>query len=257
MGETLRKNALLFALSLFLALHCLAVASASESLHDQWAELLSRHVRDGVVDYQGFKKDEPELDRYLDLLAATDPDVLSQAQRLAYYINAYNSYTVKLILNNFKDGEPVQSIRKIGGLFSSPWNISFAVLGGETYSLDNIEHDIIRVEFDEPRIHFAVNCASKSCPILSSEPYRGADLDRQLEESTRNFLEDANHNYLDGDILSVSSIFKWYEEDFNGGVLSFFIAHTSGAFKESLQKKADRIRIRFLDYDWSLNNEKP
>ncbi|MEJ2056649.1 MAG: DUF547 domain-containing protein, partial [Desulfofustis sp.] len=244
MVEPAPKKTFLFVLALLMACNFMVGAAAFGALHDQWGDLLSRHVRAGVVDYQGFKQEEAKLDRYLNLLAATDPGALSESQRLAYYINAYNSYTVKLILDNFKNGDPVQSIRKIGGLFSSPWDISFAVLGGKTYSLDNIEHDIIRAQFDEPRIHFAVNCASKSCPILISEPYRGADLDRQLEQSTRNFLEDTNHNYLDGDILYVSSIFKWYKEDFNEGIVSFFLAHTSGVLKESLHKKADRIRVK-------------
>jgi hypothetical protein len=158
-----------------------------------------------------------------------------------------------LILDNFKDGKPPSSIRRIGGLFSNPWKISFAVLDGKTYSLDNIEHDIIRVRFSEPRIHFAVNCASKSCPILISEAYEGATIDAQLEKSTREFLENPDHNYLDGEALYVSSIFKWYKEDFNDDPLSFFLAHTSTPFQQSLRNKAEQIRIKYLDYDWSLN----
>lgn len=229
-------------------------ASASaESLHSGWTRLLSSHVSDGVVDYRGFKDNEEQLQRYLDLLAATDPEQLSEADQLAYYINGYNSYTVKLILDNFKDGKPPSSIRRIGGLFSNPWKKSFAVLGGETYSLDNIEHDIIRVRFSEPRIHFAVNCASKSCPLLISEAYEGTTLDDQLETSTREFLENPAHNYLDGTTLHVSSIFKWFKEDFNEDPLSFFLAHTSSPVQQSLRNKADHMRIKYLDYDWSLN----
>lgn len=226
---------------------------AAQLLHSQWSDLLASHVEDGVVDYKGFKKDEAELDRYLELLARTEPGDLVDSERLAYYINAYNSYTVKLILDNFEDGKPPRSIRRIGGLFSNPWKISFAVLGGQTLSLDNIEHDIIRVEFDEPRIHFAVNCASKSCPPLISEPYRGEVLDEQLEQSTRMFLENPEHNYLEGDTLHVSSIFKWYKEDFDEDPLSFFLAHATGSLRRSLQEKGGAIRIKYLDYDWSLN----
>ena len=227
--------------------------AVAESLHGGWTALLSRYVKDGVVDYQGFKDDEARLDRYLDLLASTDPEKLSEADKLAYWINGYNSYTVKLILDNFKNDGPPSSIRKIGGLFSSPWKISLAVLGGATYSLDNIEHDIIRVRFTEPRIHFAVNCASKSCPVLISEAYEGATLDQQLENSTREFLENKEHNYLVSDTLYVSSIFKWYKEDFNDDPLSFFLAHTSGELQQSLHSKKDQIRVKYLDYDWSLN----
>lgn len=253
MVEPSRKKILVLVLSIFMAWNGMVGNAFSAALHDHWGVLLSRHVEDGVVDYQGFKRDEAELDGYLALLAETEPGELSESERLAYYINAYNSYTVKLILNNFKNGEPVASIRKIGGLFSGPWDISFAVLGGKTYSLDDIEHDIIRVQFDEPRIHFAVNCASKSCPILVSEPYRGVDLDRQLELSTQNFLEDQNHNYLDGDTLHVSSIFKWYKEDFKDDPLSFFLNHTSGELQQQLRSRKEQIRIKYADYDWSLN----
>lgn len=230
-----------------------SVSASAASLHSSWTELLSNHVKDGVVDYRAFKDNEEQLQRYLDLLAITDPEPLSEADQLAYYINGYNSYTVKLILDNFKDGKPPSSIRRIGGLFSNPWKISFAVLDGKTYSLDNIEHDIIRVRFSEPRIHFAVNCASKSCPILISEAYEGATIDAQLEKSTREFLENPAHNYLDGEALHVSAIFKWYKEDFNDGPLSFFLAHTSPAYQQSLRNKAEQIRIKYLDYDWSLN----
>lgn len=223
-------------------------------MHSGWTELLSRHVKSGAVDYQGFKTDEAQLDRYLDLLASSDPAQLGDDDQLAYFINGYNSYTVKLILDNFKEGKPPSSIRRIGGLFTSPWKISFAVLGGTTYSLDNIEHDIIRVRFSEPRIHFAVNCASKSCPILISEAYDGARLDEQLEKSTREFLENPEHNYLDGTTLHVSSIFKWYKEDFNDDPLSFFLTHTSPEFQQPLKEQTDQIRIKYLDYDWSLNS---
>jgi hypothetical protein len=228
-------------------------AAGSESLHSGWTDLLSRHVEKGVVDYQGFKQDEAQLDSYLNLLAGTDSEKLSEPDQLAYWINGYNGYTVKLILNNFKNGTPPSSIRRIGGFFSSPWKIAFAVLGGVTYSLDNIEHDIIRVRFDEPRIHFAVNCASKSCPILISEAYEGATIDHQLEQSTREFLENPEHNYLEGDTLFISSIFKWYKEDFNDDPLSFFLSHTGGSLQRQLRDKKDQIRIRYLDYDWSLN----
>lgn len=230
-----------------------AVMQAAE-LHQTWAELLQRHVVSGVVDYQGFKTDEKLLDSYLVLLGQTDPASLAPEDQLAYYINAYNSYTIKLILDNFTDGQPPRSIRKIGGLFSNPWKISFARLGGKTYSLDNIEHDIIRPRFQEPRIHFAVNCASKSCPPLISEPYQGSRIDAQLEKSTKEFLHDPENNRLDGNTLHVSPIFKWYSEDFQNDPTSFFIAHTDGVLAENLSRIGADIRIEYLDYDWSLND---
>lgn len=221
--------------------------------HQQWTELLNRFVHDGGVDYPGFKKSEQELDHYLAGLADTDLDQLMENDLLAYYINAYNAYTVKLILNNFKNGRPPKSIRKIGGIFKSPWDIRFAVLGGEAYSLDNIEHDIIRKRFIEPRIHFAVNCASKSCPPLMPVAYEGDTIDDQLELSTRLFLEDPAHNYLQGNTLYVSSIFKWYEEDFTDGPVSFFIDSVTGDLKTALVAAVDQIAVEYVDYDWSLN----
>ena len=238
---------------LLILMLCTFGSAGAESLHREWTELLSKHVEQGVVDYRGFKKDEARLDGYLARLAGASPDQFSDAEQLAYWINGYNAYTVKLILDNFKNGAPPSSIRKIGGLFASPWKISFAVMAGTTYTLDNIEHDIIRVRFDEPRIHFAVNCASKSCPILVSQAYEGGSLDRQLEQSTRNFLENSDHNYLEGDTLHVSSIFKWYSEDFDDDPLSFFLVHTRGSIQQQLSSKKAQIRIKYLDYDWSLN----
>jgi len=247
-----RKN-IKFLFSLFIVLFFLGSSATAGSLHQQWTDLLSKYVHDGVVDYQGFKDNQVELESYLDFLARTDPEQLSESDQLAFYINAYNAYTVKLILDHFKNGKPPESIRRIGGLFSNPWKISFAVLAGKTYSLDNIEHDIIRIRFNEARIHFAVNCASKSCPILISEAYEGAILEQQLERVTKTFLTDHKHNYLEGDTLYVSSIFKWYKEDYNNDPLTFFTAHSNGSFLDSLENIIDDINIKYLDYDWSLN----
>ena len=137
-------------------------AGEDKAIHQQYNTLLQAHVTDGMVDYQGFKKDEKILDQYLDTLNKTDPEMLPEDQKLAFYINAYNAYTIKLILDNFKEDGPPASIKKIGTFFTSPWKISFAKIGGKLYSLDNIEHDIIRKQWNEPRIHFAVNFASIS-----------------------------------------------------------------------------------------------
>jgi len=232
---------------------CCAGTLHAGEFHKPWSVLLERYVDNGEVDYIGFKQAEPELDRYLDIIGETDPGQMEDADRLAFYINAYNAYTVKLILDHFKNDKPVDSIKKIGGIFKSPWDIRFAVVGGETLSLDNIEHDIIRREFAEPRIHFAVNCASRSCPPLISEAYEGDRLDAQLETSTRTFLEDGTNNYLDGKTLHVSSIFKWYREDFSDGPVSFFIDHVSSGFREKLEAAGSDIDVRYVTYDWSLN----
>ncbi|THB78079.1 MAG: DUF547 domain-containing protein [Desulfobulbaceae bacterium] len=231
------------------------VNAEDRALHSVWGALLEVHVKNGVVDYQGFKKDEGVLDGYLDTLNRTDPADLSDDERLAFYINAYNAYTVKLILDNFSDGKPPSSIRKIGGFFTNPWKLKIAGINGEKITLDDIEHGIIRVEFDEPRIHFSVNCASISCPPLLSEPYLGETIDAQLTMATKAFLADREFNYLEGNNLYISSIFKWYGEDFEGGPVPFFLKYTSGDIQQKLESAGDSIRVKYLDYDWSLNNK--
>lgn len=217
--------------------------------HSLYAELLQKYVQDGVVDYQGLKTEEQKLDQYLGILNKTNPENLSRDEQLAFYINAYNAYTLKLILKHY----PVESIKDIGGFFSKPWSIEFANVGGKTLTLDQIEHDIIRPRFQDPRIHFAVNCAAKSCPPLISEPYKGATIDQQLDESTRAFLNDPEKTYLEGDTLWVTRIFKWYSGDFNDDPLGFVLKYAEGEFKEQLEARKDEIEVEYLDYDWSLN----
>ncbi len=240
-------------LVLLLFMHAGWVSAAEEEFYQQYHDLLQAHVADGSVDYYGFKKDEALLDQFLDRLNQTDPEQLPDDQRLAFYINAYNSYTLKLILDNFTDKGPPSSIKKIGTFFTSPWKISFAGINGKPHSLDEIEHDIIRTQWDEPRIHFAVNCASVSCPPLIPEPYRGADIDAQLERVTRAFLNDPARNYLEGDTLYVSSIFKWYGGDFDDDPLQFFLHHSDGDLQAQLAEPGRNVKIKYLDYDWSLN----
>ncbi len=242
-----------FILVLLLFMHAGWVPAAEEEFYQPYHDLLQAHVADGKVDYHGFKKDETLLDQFLDRLNQTDPEKLPDDQRLAFYINAYNSYTVKLILDNFNKNEPPSSIKKIGTLFTSPWKISFAKINGKPHSLDEIEHDIIRKQWKEPRIHFAVNCASVSCPPLIPEPYRGAEIDAQLERVTRAFLGDTARNYLEGDTLYVSSIFKWYAGDFADDPLQFFLHHSDGDFHAQLAGAGKNVKIKYLNYDWSLN----
>ena len=217
--------------------------------HTLYGNLLQKYLKDGVVDYQGLKNEERTLDQYLDLLDQTNPDGLSRDEQLALYINAYNAYTLKLILENY----PVASIKDIGGWLKGPWKIRFCRIGGKTLTLDEIEHDIIRPRFKDPRVHFAVNCASKSCPPLISEPYQGSILDNQLDANTRDFLNDPKENRLEGDTLYVSKIFKWLRKDFGGDVVGFFLKYAQKDLKDRLSSKRDQIEIKYLDYDWSLN----
>ncbi len=218
--------------------------------HSIYADLLNRYVDDGVVDYAGFKAEEDRLDRYLSILERVNSGNLSKDERLAFYINAYNAWTIKLILGAYPG---VRSIKELGSLFRSPWKKKVARIGGKVLTLDEIEHGIIRPQFKDPRIHFAVNCASKSCPPLRSEPYRGAVLDRQLNEAARRFINDPRANFLEDRTLHVSKIFDWYGEDFGGDVVGFFLRFADQELKERIEAAGDRLRVEYLDYDWSLN----
>ncbi|WP_163339660.1 DUF547 domain-containing protein [Desulfopila sp. IMCC35008] len=249
------KKAVRWIVGVSVLLFCTYGHAAVRGIHDNWDSLLQVHVKNGLVDYNGFKRQEKLLDEYLHQLAEVPTEQLSGNEKLAFYINAYNAYTIKLILQNFRKGSPPRSIKDIGGFFSSPWSIRFAVVGGDTLTLDNIEHDIIRKEFDEPRVHFAVNCASLSCPPLLNRAYRGELLDDQLQENTRRFLNDPHFTRLEGTTLFVSKIFKWFGEDFKDDIPGFVRTHAGEELQHGLQAGGDRLIIKYLDYDWSLNSQ--
>ena len=224
--------------------------------HGLFDAVLKDHVRDGRVDYQAITSDS-RFWRYLDQLAATDPDTLpDEKAQLAFWINAYNAYTIRLIIDRL----PLQSIRDIGlGLpvVSGPWSIEFAEIGGKTFTLNAIEHDIIRPRFKDPRIHFALVCAAVGCPKLRPEAYEGVSLDRQLDEDARGFLADSSRNRFesDGKKLLLSQIFNWYRGDFDeaAGSVPKYIARYVGPDARSVALDPDVV-VEFLDYDWSLNS---
>jgi len=226
--------------------------SADSVDHGLYGELLQKYVKNGVVGYQGFKKEEAKLDQYLNILEKTDTKALSRSEQFAFYVNAYNAWTIKLILSAYPG---IKSIKDLGSLIKSPWKRKIAPIDGDLLTLDNIEHDILRPRFKDPRIHFTVNCAAKSCPLLRSDPYQGDVLDQQLTEMTEAFINDPGHNRLKGNTLYVSSIFKWYSEDFNDGIVAFFTKYARGELREKLQKQAKEIKVEYLDYDWSLNGK--
>ena len=217
-----------------------------------YAQLLAKYVKDGVVDYRGFKDEEDKLDRYLQILEEINPKRLARNEEFAFYINAYNAWTIKLILGAYPG---IKSIKDLGGLFESPWKKKIARIDGQVMTLDHIENDILRPRYKDPRVHFAINCASKSCPPLKSEPYRGDVLNRQLTEVTEAFINDPDRNRLNGDTLYVSKIFKWYKEDFNNDIVGFFLKYAEGILKDKLQKNSKEIEVEYLDYDWSLNGK--
>ena len=210
--------------------------------HKQWDALLGQYVdSNGLVDYAGLKKNEAKLDAYLATLAKATPiDLWSHNEGLAYWINAYNAFTFKLILNNY----PVGSITDLDG--GAPWKVKWIKLGDKTYSLNNIEHDIIRPRYGDPRIHFAVVCAAKSCPPLLNKAFKPDMLNLQLDAVTRKFINNSNFNQVNGDVR-VSKIFDWYKEDF--GNLKDYLNQYLG------QKIPTGKEIGFMDYDWSLNKQ--
>ncbi|HSL61236.1 MAG TPA: DUF547 domain-containing protein [Desulfotignum sp.] len=217
-----------------------------------WAALLANHVTDARVDYDGFKKDEALLDQYLAILSSTDPGALSRNHQFAFYINAYNAFTIKLVLSRFPG---INSIKEIGGFFSNPWNRKFIPLNRFTVSLDHIEHDILRPRFKDARVHFAINCASRSCPPLLDAPYEGSILENQLDRQTRRFINLRKNVFLRDGTLFVSPIFKWFEGDFVAGPLAFIRQHADDPLGQALDEAAAKgdIRLEYLDYDWSLN----
>ena len=218
--------------------------------HSLYGELLKRYVKNGVVDYRGFKNEEDKLDEYLEVLENTKVSELPRNEQFAFYVNAYNAWTIKLILSAYPG---IKSIKDLGNILKSPWEKKIVHINGRVLTLDDIEHGILRVQFKDPRVHFAVDCASKSCPPLLSEPYRGSTLNRQLDDATRSFINDPKSNYLKDSKLYVSRIFKWYSEDFNDDVIGFFLKYAEGDFKKELEAKKDQLKIVYLSYDWSLN----
>lgn len=253
-------------LALMICLSGQLQAKTFDHNHAQWTSLLERHVtwtRQGgasEVDYRGFKKDQEELGNYLTALSTVSLQQYgdwSRDQRLAFLINAYNAFTVKLVVDHY----PVKSIKDIGGLFSSPWKQAFIPLLGRTLTLDQVEQSLIREPgvFDEPRIHFAVNCASIGCPALRTEAFVASELNAQFEDSQRRFLMDRNRNIFDpsSNSFHVSKIFQWYGDDFAkhwGSVEAYLHQHASLlAASKHLPKAESAHTIEFIDYDWSLN----
>lgn len=259
----------LLASSLLLAV---GVSHASDTLHAPFTALLNDYVvtiEDGAstqVDYAGFNASKASLNTYLATLASVSQatfDGWDNHTQLAFLINAYNAYTINFILTRYPD---LDSIRDLGGFFSSPWKQEIAPLLGDTRTLDEIEHTLIRGgnKYNEPRIHFAVNCASIGCPALREEAYLGSELDAQLDDQTIRFLSDPSRNYMKGDTLYISKIFDWYGDDFSTGwkganSLNDFLLLYKNALKlsESQQKQLvdDEADVKFLDYNWLLNSK--
>jgi len=239
--------------TIFLLLATCCGQARGEGLYPAgYAALLAVHVRDGVVDYAGLKAQETLFDNVLDAMAAVDPLALAQQDRIAFYINVYNAWTIKLILNHWPG---IRSIKDAGSFIRSPWKREFVRLAGKTVSLDDIEHGILRRQYGDKRLHFALNCASMSCPPLAGVPYQGQTLNAQLDAQTAAFINDPTQTFAADGRLHVSKIFDWYGEDFGGetGALAF-IRHAAAPGLATAMDALTDHRLVYMDYDWSLND---
>jgi hypothetical protein len=214
-------------------------------------DLLKKHVNNGAVDYAGLKTNEAMIDRYLKVLEDVTPDKLSRNEQLAFYINAYNAWTIKLVLSGYPG---IKSIKDLATWPNTPWKKEICRINSKVMTLDHIEHNILRPRFKDPRIHFAVNCASKGCPPLGPEAYQGGIIDKQLDDAVKSFINDPKQNYLKGKKLYVSKIFKWFPDDFNNDIAGFVLKYAKNDLKNRLMSKQNRVKVSFLDYDWTLNS---
>jgi hypothetical protein len=221
------------------------LSKKSGPIHFLWDELLKKHVTEqGDVDYKSFKKDHGKLLGYISILSKVSVDdhfqTLSKEDHLAFWINAYNALTIDLILRNY----PVKSIKEI----NNPWKQRLWEFGKNNYNLDEIEHEILR-NMNEPRIHFAIVCASYSCPKLQNEAFTAEKLDQQLTKVTKEFLADTNRNQISENSIKISKIFDWFSKDFtkNGSLIDFLNLYTEVNISPNAKK-------RYKDYNWALND---
>ena len=233
---------------------------AFDHTHAAWDKWLKKYVAVNgaatTVDYKAAKAAPEALKSYTDSVqevTAQQYKTFQDKEKMAFIINAYNAFTVQLIVDNY----PVKSIKDVGGIFTSPWKKRFFKFLGEEQHLDFLEHSMLRKDWQEPRIHFAVNCASKGCPALRNEAFTAAKLDTQLEAGAKSFLGDASRNRYDGakDTLWLSKIFDWYGEDFvkkAGSVQAFVSTRISGD-----AAKMAKANVEFNAYDWNLNETLP
>ena len=214
-----------------------------EFTHEILDLLLRKYVSaTGFVDYAGFKSEEAKLDEYLDLLSKNTPmDYWTRKAEMAYWINAYNAFTIKLILNNY----PVKSIMDLDN--GKTWDVKWIKLGSKKYSLNQIEHEILRPKFQDARIHFAVNCAAKSCPPLLNGAWTELNLESNLESTTRKFINNPAYNTIEDKQITLSKIFDWYRGDF-GDLRSYINTYT-------VQELGSKVKVKFHSYDWALNGK--
>jgi hypothetical protein len=233
---------------LFTIIFSLFLIISLQAQTETYNQLLQKHVdKLGAVDYKNLKTDAHKLTEYINFLKRTTPEKSWSANKIkAFWINAYNAYTLQLILENY----PLKSIMKIQKNGKDAWNIPFANVGGKNYTLNYIEHEILRKDFNDPRIHVGVNCASGSCPQLGNFAFTENNIEAELERLMAIFINDATRNIITEKKIQISKIFDWFKGDFtkNGTLIDYLNNYS----KIKISKKA---KIRFLEYDWSLNGK--
>ena len=234
-------------------------AAEFDHTHATYGIVLQRSVTNALVDYAALKAQPAQLNAYLDQLAGVRENEFkswTRENQLAFLINLYNAATLRLIIDHY----PISSIKKIGHVFKGPWDQPVVRLFGKTTTLDHVEHGILRKQYPDPRIHFALVCAARGCPPLREEPYIGERLDRQLTDQGKAFLRNSDKNSVDlkNQVIYLSPIFKWFEADFTqkapsvrAFVAPFFRPEDSRALQKGIWK------IKFTEYDWSLNAVSP
>lgn len=223
--------------------------------HALFTSVLTNYVKDARVDFAALKAHPQDLTRYLDQVAAVSKAEFkkwSEPEQIAFLANAYNAYTLRLIIDHY----PLKSIKDIGSFFQGPWDQPVVRLFGETITLNTLEHKILRVDYAEPRLHFALVCAAKGCPPLRNEAYVGVRLNEQLNDQGKQFLAETAKNRVEAaeHTVYLSPIFKWYAGDFekkSGSVLAalkpYWPAKPVAGYED--------FKIRYTDYDWSLNEQ--
>ena len=232
-------------ISTFICMLSFVAIQAQTSIFDS---LLQKNVdKTGRVDYQSLKNNETLLDNYLAYIQNNEPTKdWSSNKKKAFWINTYNAYTIKIILNNY----PLKSIRDIKIDGKTAWKIPFVKVGKKRYTLDQIEHKILRKKFNDPRIHVGINCASVSCPRLWNFAFTEDNIASSLDNLMKVFINDTTRNKISKNNVALSEIFNWFSKDFikNGTIISYL--NTYAAIKIS-----EKSSIKYLTYDWSLNKK--
>jgi len=231
--------------------------------NQMYNNILKKYVKDGLVDYKNLV-DDKHLDKYLQQLSETNPDNFSRNEKLAFWINVYNAFTIQIVRDNY----PIESMNELstGGkiighlLGKTVWDKEFITINNHNYSLNGIEHKILR-KMDEPRIHFAIVCASISCPELLNEAYEADKIDAQLESQAIIFLNDESRNQfaIENRKASISEIFNWFGEDFGKDdeeILIYASKFLPVSIQTDINQSVQQWEVSFKDYNWNLNEIK-